>query len=183
MLKKLSIAAVVVTLAVGGVAFASTAKPPLQTANIVHDGVANVPKQEVLIKEEPVVKSQQETPKPAPAPTVTATPVIYGEDVSNPGSFIVFDKQAVMEKAGIPSADQQHVLKVIDRLSGWNYKSNTRAGQTLCDILQRKVRYTNYSLLKDDPIEQLKWCNNYVLNYGHVSWENAAKTVEETGQL
>lgn len=116
-----------------------------------------------------------ETPKP-PTPTPVPTPApapaapLFGEIA--PGSYEVFDKNAVMAAAGIPEADRPIVDRIVTTLSGWRYKEATQNNIMLCNIYG--AGYLPFPQgVRDDPIVQLKWCHKYVTEYKYGSWAQA----------
>lgn len=139
-------------------------------------------------KSTPVVKAAVKAavapvtvPQPATAP-VASTPApapLYGEDPNNPGTFVVFDRKAIIEAAGLTPVNRTDQLALSQTLGvgtvevvlhqvgnkDWSYK--TPGGDNLCraskdyleQILGRTTAGTDFD---DNPITQLKWCNDLV---------------------
>lgn len=101
------------------------------------------------------------TPEPEPTPT-------YGEDPNNPGLYIVFDKTALMDSAGISSGDRQYVQGIV---KNWIYKGPLQE-QTLCGALPKAKMSVTGPDYETNPVTQLKWCDFYAKGrYG--SWQAA----------
>jgi hypothetical protein len=93
----------------------------------------------------------------------------YGEDPNNPGVFVVFDKTAVMTEAGVSTDDYNYVDKI---LRGWIYKGSSPSAN-LCQAYPATKMQSFGADYPDNPITQLKWCNDYVAKrYG--TWAKAA---------
>lgn len=126
-----------------------------------------------IAAEEPNPTPPAPTPTTAPAPVTPPPAPVYGEDPNNPGVFVVFDKEAVMNQAGIAEADKQYVTKVA---GGWIYKAPS-ANFNVCNGIEPRSRMAVSGADYDtNPVTQLKYCKTWVEGrYG--TWENAYAAV------
>jgi hypothetical protein len=154
-------------------ALASTTVSPAQTAPSTQTTTAAAPA--TTITPAPTTStntSTTTTTQPAPAPA-------YGEDPSNPGIYVVFDKTSVMNSAGIAAGDQAAVDTIISGIMQWRYHLDSNSEANICyiaPIIKMESAGADY---RTNPITQLKWCNTYVIaKYG--SWSKALTLYNQT---
>lgn len=112
------------------------------------------------------------TPMPAPAPVAPPPAPIYGEDPNNPGVFVVFDKEIVMNQAGVPADQQTDANTLISKRLNWRYKVAGSPDANLCGIAPIVKMATAGTDYLTNPVTQLNWCNQYAQgHYG--SWAAA----------
>lgn len=110
-------------------------------------------------------------PAPSPAPVIPPAPApapVYGEDPNNPGVFVVFDKETVMNQAGIAAPDRQYATNIAQ---GWYYKGPSSVTDLCGGVKPRSKMATAGADYDTNPVTQLKYCDSYVkARYG--TWEN-----------
>lgn len=124
------------------------------------------------------------TPAPATAepakPVATSSVVLaptptYGLSPNDPNSYIVFDKAAVMNAAGIPAGQQPAVLDTLAQINpNWVYKqiNPAQSWDDLCNAIPKVKMASAGADYDTNPVTQAKWCHSYVLaKYG--SWDAA----------
>jgi hypothetical protein len=136
----------------------------------------------------PAVKPNQ-TPVTRPStvntPQSTDTPKnnLYGADPADPKRSIVYDKNAVMNLAGIPNEMRGAADYVISHESGWAYIVQGSPNLVLCLNTSPGI-HANLGAKANDPVEQLKACDSYMQgHYSQDSWNKAQELFQTNGYL
>lgn len=118
------------------------------------------------------------TSVPAASPAAAAKPrAVAPAAAARPSMNVAANKQALMAQAGIAAADFGYADHIISKESGWNATiANKKSGAYgLCQALPGKKMATAGGDWADNPVTQLRWCNNYAVSrYG--GWANAYNT-------
>lgn len=143
--------------------------------------IQNQPTAQIAQESAEPVAAAPETPNPTPptpTPTTAPAPVTqppapaYGEDPNNPGVFVVFDKEIVMNQAGVPADQQTDANTLISKRLNWRYKVAGSPDANLCGIAPIVKMATAGTDYLTNPVTQLNWCNQYAQgHYG--SWAAA----------
>lgn len=97
----------------------------------------------------------------------------HGEDPAKPGYYRVFDTDWALSEAGISKGDKVYVEKVV---GSWSYKK-VGANINLCGANPAEKMKSFGSDYLNNPVTQLKWCDNYATaRYG--SWQAAAAYID-----
>lgn len=143
----------------------SKARTVVPVEDLQSDENSDQPVQDVSQNKVAVPQSGAAT---ATAPT-TEQPK-YGESPDVPGLFVVFDKDWVMDQAGIAQDDRSHVNKI---LSGWIYKGSNQASNLCAAVPAVKMQSAGADYM-ENPVTQLRWCSDYVSKrYG--GWQAASE--------
>ena len=130
--------------------------------------------------------TQPTSTKTTTATTTTAQPTTttpnYGQDTTMPNLYRVFDQTSVMTAAGIATTQQSDAANLISKINAdWVYYDSNSPTPNLCMMATAKMS----ALLPDwqnDPIGQLKVCNNYAISrYG--SWSTALASYTKNHQF
>lgn len=134
----------------------------------------NITEEEMIEMKEDV--AAPEAPKAPEKNTITTMPKDVKDQANPPeaygmsddGTYVVFDKSAVMLQAGIKSEDHTYAAQII---GNWIYKDPSK-DVNLCRVSPSHKMASAGSDYLDNPVTQLKWCNEYVVHrYG--SWSAA----------
>jgi hypothetical protein len=118
----------------------------------------------------------------AVVPQPTAIQPDYGEDPTNPGIFIVFNKTSVMTQAGIPAAEQPAADVLITKMMNWRYKQTAFPESDLCYITPVSKMAIMGADYRDNPVTQLKYCQALVsARYG--TWDATLAQYKGSGSF
>lgn len=109
----------------------------------------------------PAAQQSQKVAQPTQTTPQPAQPA-YGEDPSNPGIFVVFDKTAVMIAAGVPEAEQPAADQLLTKMMQWRYKQTAFPESDICYVVPVVKMAVSGDDYRDNPITQLKYCQALV---------------------
>lgn len=134
---------------------------------------------------QPVAPTTTSTTPPPTAPQPS-----YGEDPNHPGIYVVFDKTAVMNAAGVPADQQTAALAVVNKIRGdqWIYKMSEDTNVFTDDLLRMtppkpqdpSVTLPSITEYRDSPVEQLRLAN-YLANEKYTGWGNVLDILNTPG--